>query len=290
MNTLAIGLIIISGLVHLTKDLFIKRAQEKEIFVTLYLISALIISLPYSLYFLSQETFQLHDLFLVIPSGLVHGLYIISMAKAYKTGDLSHIYPIVRCSPIFVLILATIFLNEQISQLAIIGILITTFGIYIINAKSLHPKTLLEPLRSIKNEPASRLALLALAMSSSYFIIDKLGVTRFHPFSYIAMIQFFTLIFVVPYILQKYHTSQIKTEWQNNKKQILTAGVFDLISYSTGLMAVALATVSQVATLRQFTVVLAVIIGHKILKEAHIKIRLLASAIIIAGLILVSLN
>jgi len=55
---------------------------------------------------------------------------------AFRKGEVSILFPIVATSYIWVLILSTVFLNEQMNILKILGILFIIFGISIINLKS----------------------------------------------------------------------------------------------------------------------------------------------------------
>ena len=53
-------------------------------------------------------------LFWGILSGIIHGIYILCLSRAYKTQDISYVYPIARSTPVFVPVFAWLFLNEKL--------------------------------------------------------------------------------------------------------------------------------------------------------------------------------
>lgn len=288
MDKIALALVLFSGLFHVVRDLFVKNSKNKQIFLWLYLITGLAISFPYTIFFLMEESFTVLNIGIVLISGVVHAFYLVTLAKAYEAGDLSHIYPIARSAPVLVLIFAILFLNESVSLLGIFGIIAITFGVYIMNAKALNLKSLLEPLRSIPKESASRLALLVMLMVAAYSLIDKVGVGFFHPISYFFLLGAVTLTYLTVYMLATKDREEIRSEWRKNKWNMAKASVFDILSYTLALAALKIAPVSYVVGVRQYSVILAVIIGHKLLQEKYIKVRLSASALILAGLLVIS--
>ncbi len=288
MNGFAIFLILLSGFFHVIRDLFIKGARNKQVFLCIYLFVGFFITVPYSVYFLSKENFTLMNLGITFGSSIIHSFYLISLARAYEAGDFSHIYPIARSAPVLVLIFAVIFLHESVSLLGVFGILLVTFGVYMINAKSLSFKALAEPWHYMKSEPASRIAFLLMFIVAAYSLVDKIGVNFFHPITYFFLLQIFTFMFIAPYMFWKYKKEDFKMEWKNSKFNIIKASVFDVLTYTLALAALKIAQVSYVVSMRQFSVILAVFIGHHVLKERFAKVRITASIIIFCGLILIS--
>ena len=63
-------------------------------------------------------------LFWGILSGIIHGIYILCLSRAYKTQDISYVYPIARSAPVFVPVFAWLFLNEKLQLQTILAIFI----------------------------------------------------------------------------------------------------------------------------------------------------------------------
>ena len=72
--------------------------------------------------------------FYLVCSALLHSLYFTLLGIMYNREDLTFIYPVARgCAPIFVTILALIFLKDTIPFFGIVGILITCLALILIS-------------------------------------------------------------------------------------------------------------------------------------------------------------
>lgn len=287
MDKLALALVLFSGLFHVMRDLFVKKAVNKELFIGLYLMTGLALSLPYAVFFLTKESFTILNGGVVLVSGAIHALYLIVLAKAYSAGDLSHVYPIIRSAPLLVLLFAILFLEESVSGRGVLGIIAITIGVYMINAKALTLKALLEPFRSIRKEAASKLALLGMFIVATYSLVDKVGVSFFHPISYFFLLQCVSFMCLSPYLLRIKTVNQFKLEWKENRINIIQGAILDVLSYTLVLAALKIAPVSYVVSMRQYSVILAVILGHKLLQERYLKVRMTATMIIFVGILLI---
>jgi uncharacterized membrane protein len=150
MSALAIGLVLLSALFHALRSLFTKESGDKQVFLWLYSIFALVFFSPLFFYFLYRVGISNPAAYAwCAGSGFIHFLYWLFLTSAYKEGDLSHVYPIMRSSPALVLLIAVLLLGEQVSVQGVTGILLVAAGVYIINLKEisgrqLHPIRLLD--------------------------------------------------------------------------------------------------------------------------------------------------
>ena len=72
--------------------------------------------------------------YFIIVSVILHGFYRLGVIYSYKFGDLSFVYPIARGgSSLLIAILTLIILQEHISLLGFVGILIVCIGIFLIS-------------------------------------------------------------------------------------------------------------------------------------------------------------
>ena len=131
MSAFVIVLVLISSFIHAVRDLINKKSGDKLAFFWLYDLCAIIIYFPLFLYFLIKE-FPTNPigLYIAMGAGIIHCFYWIFLAKSLETGDLSHVYPIARAAPALVLILSVVILQEQVSFLGVVGILLVTLGFY----------------------------------------------------------------------------------------------------------------------------------------------------------------
>lgn len=291
MSSLVIGLVLLSSFIHAIRDLITKKSGDKQAFVWLYELSAIIIWLPLFLFFLIREyPLNITGFYVAICAGLVHFFYWIFLSKSLHTGDLSHVYPIARAAPALVLLMSIFLLKEKVSFLGVVGILLVTFGIYILHLKGLTKlKDIIEPVTAIPHHKASQYAFLTLLTVSLYSITDKIGVSYIHPVIYLYLINIAAFLYFTPYILKTKTITVIKNEWKNNKKKAIINGILVLGGYLLILISFTMGKVSYITGLRQVSIVIAVLLGGHFLQEKSKEIRLIASLIIFAGASLLSI-
>jgi len=224
-----------------------------------------------------------------IGSGFIHFIYWLFLTNSYQKGDLSHVYPIMRSSPALVLVIAVLFLGEQVSIQGVCGILLVAIGVYIINMKRISADELLEPIKSIANDRSTRFAFLTLLSVAFYSIVDKLAVTHIHPILFTFIHLLCGMCYYTPYILLTKHADMIKKEWRAGLRRIIASGVLGIFGYMLILISFTIERVSYIVGLRQTSIVFAVLMGSHFLKEKHQGIRLTGSLIICAGGFLISL-
>jgi uncharacterized membrane protein len=290
MSALAIFLVLISALFHALRSLFTKESGDKQIFLWLYSIIALLFFSPLFIYFLFVVGITKPAAYAwCAGSGFIHFLYWIFLTRAYKEGDLSHVYPIMRSSPALVLVVAVHFLGEQVSFQGVCGILLVAAGVYIVNMKSISAEELFAPVRSIVNDRSTQFAFLTLISVAMYSITDKMAVDYMHPILFAFLHLFFGMCYYTPYILLTKKGNLIRNEWNTGMVRIIMSGVIGITGYSLILIAFTIDRVSYIVSLRQLSVVFAVLMGSFWLKEKHTAMRLTGAVIIFAGCFLITM-
>lgn len=290
MNTLAVFLIILSALMHAFRNLFTKKANDKQIFVWWYEIVAMIVFFPLFLYFLITKGIANPFYFVIgVAAGLIHFLYWYFLAKSYEQGDLSHVYPIMRSDPSFVLLFSVIILKENVSLVGVIGVLTVAIGVYAINLKKFSITEISNPLKDIFKEKHTQFALLTALSVAVYSIVDKVGVSYVHPILHIYFLTIFAFALFTPYIFKTKSKKLIMEEWVASKKEIIISGIIGISGYCLILIAFTMENVSYVVGLRQLSILFAVLLGGHILKEKHKLLRLTAAIIIFIGVYLIAI-
>ena len=290
MNILVIALVILSALFHAFRNLFTKQSFDKQIFLWWYEIFGMLYYLPFFVYFLFIKGFpDLNAYKWCAASGFIHFIYWIFLTKAYDRGDISQVYPIIRSSPALVLLFAVLILDERVSSQGFLGVLLVTFGVYIINLRKLMWQELLASIRSITNYRAIQYAFFALCSVTAYSIVDKISVSYIHPVLFTFFHILFGMIFYTVYIAHTKNRNLIKIEWSSNRKGILISGFLNVFGYSLILITFTIERVSYIVGLRQLSIVFVVLLGSFILKEKYQMIRLIGSMIIFTGVILISI-
>ncbi|MEJ2025875.1 MAG: DMT family transporter, partial [Deltaproteobacteria bacterium] len=106
---------------------------------------------------------------LILITGFFMALYYVSLAGAYRAGDMSVAYPLARSSPVIVVMVVTLILGrgEQISAVCVTGIILVVGGCFLIPLRRFSELRL----RNYLN-PICILALLAAVGTSGYSIVD----------------------------------------------------------------------------------------------------------------------
>ena len=290
MSTIAIGLVLLSALLHALRSLFTKESGDKQIFLWLYSIFALLFFAPLFLYFIYRVGITHPAAYAwCAGSGFIHFLYWIFLTNAYQEGDLSRVYPIMRSSPALVLLAAVLFLGEQVSVQGVAGILLVAAGVYFINMKQLSGEELLAPVKSIACDRSTQFAFLTLMAVACYSVVDKMAVDTIHPILFAFLHLFFGMCYYTPYIVFTKNAAMIKKEWNSGPIRIIMSGIIGITGYALILIAFTIDRVSYIVGLRQTSIVFAVLMGSQFLKEKHGGIRLAGALIIFAGGFLISL-
>lgn len=288
MNSIAVGLLVLSGLMHAVRNFYTKKSNDKQVFVWWYELVGVLFFLPVFLFYFFREGMgSWWGIAIGLISGLVHGTYWLTHAKALEHGDLSHVYPIMRAAPLLVVPLAWIFLGERVSFIGFSGIVLMVLGVYVINLKGVTLKTVFEPIRSIMRERATQWAFVTLLLVTAYSLIDKKGVGLVHP---IVFTYYFTLagfVFFSLYVFAK-KRNRVMDEGRANKKTIILNGMLGVSGYALSLVALSMAQVSYVTGLRQTSVLFAVLMGGQLLQEKYRAIRFTAAVLMVVGAFLIS--
>ena len=292
---LSILFILISAALHVWWNYLTKASQNQKAFSLLK--GAVILTLTLSVIsFIPTSAISLRVWFFLLLSGIVHALYSLSLASAYEVGDMSYVYPIARSAPAFVPFVAFMMIGEQISFRGGIGIGITVLAVWILQIRGDYKVEMKQLWRVLKKRD-SRWAFITLFSVIVYTIIDKQGMVAFNDVheigSWVQGPIYFLLEASISYIIFWTYAlvflkidvkPTLKSEWP----LVLFAAIGTMVSYSLILYVMKTEIVSYVVTLRQCSVVFAVLIGWLLLKEKYGKRRLFASLLMFSGLYFVA--
>ena len=260
MSGLALFIVLVAAFFHAGWNFLAKKSKKKMAFIWWFLLIAAIVYLPMFLYYWPGMTVSPAGWACIVATGILHALYFWFMGGAYERGDLSLVYPLSRGSgPLFVPILAIIFLQEQLSFAGIVGISLVILGIYSIHLKSFSVVSFLEPFRALRGS-ASVWALCTGGTIAGYSLVDKVGVGLVYPPVYIYLMFVISLLLLSPYVLAKQRTA-LKLEWLVNKGPILIDGFLVLFTYLMILFAFRLSKVSYVVAAREVSIVFSAFLG-----------------------------
>lgn len=207
-------------------------------------------------------------------SALVHFAYYVTLAQAYRSGDLSFAYPLMRgTAPLLVTLLGIFFLREWPTLQVATGIALISAGIVSIAfaRRNPHPPA------------AAGWALANAVIIAVYTLIDGAGARASgHALSYVAWLVFLEGLPFMGWILL--HRGRAgRTYLRRGWRRGLAGGAASVIAYGIVLWAMTLAPVAAVAALRETSVLFAAAIGAFWLKEGFGFRRFAGAASVVLG-------
>ena len=281
---LAIGLGLLSALTLAFANLVVKATNDILVTRAVLSISCALIVAPVA-FFIPMPTPALWGAIAIsIPT---HFFYQMSMIRALHRGDLSLVFPVMRgLAPLLVAIGAFVFLQETLSPLAIIGLLIATISVISFG--------FLQGAKTGTAKSVSRSALFWAGMTAlgvmAYNVADARGVRMAEePLTFIVwlfMLDWVGTFTVAAFVRKDRLWSAIKPVMRNG----VMGGVLSVGSYGAALFALNLIEAARVTAIRETAVVFGALLGWLILKEGIGPRRIIASAVLVLGLALMQLG
>ncbi len=277
----ALILLFFSASMHALWNFLLKSADEKYIAMGWQVILSGLFSLGFILY-IGLPPKEMWG-FAVI-SMLLEALYFILLCSAYSDHDFSLVYPIARgAAPALLVLWSAIFLREELTVGGYIGLAMITGGMVVIGATTL--------LNNPEEKPHFKGILTALAVAlviSIYTFIDgtavKTGPALPYGLSMFVMVPFVT----TPYITYRYGWKPFARMWNLKRGYLLMGGALGLVAYMFALFAYTFAPLSYSGAIREVSAVIGAFLGWKFLKEEMGGVRVIGSAIVFAGVMVIA--
>ena len=207
-------------------------------------------------------------------SMLVHFAYYVMLAGAYRRGDLSFAYPLMRgVAPLLVTGLGVVFLGEHLRAHALAGILMISAGIIAIAWFASGRHTL----------GAAGFALGNAAVIGVYTLIDGAGARAAgSPWSYafwLMGLEGIPFLAWIVWMRGRPAVDYARLRWRRG----VLGGAASVAAYAIALWAMTRAPVAVVAALREVSVVFAALMGTLFLKESFGWRRLAGAVGVAAG-------
>ena len=285
----ALVLVLASAGAHVTWNLLLKRAHRHEVFVWWLSAFSVVGAAPIALALAIRSDFDPVGLWFVAASAVVHICYFLSLGRSLARADLSLAYPIARgFGPGLVPILAVVALGERVPPLSWFGIALIVVGIYV-TAWWGQLRELAGIARTTGRQAISY-ALLTGVCIALYTLVDKRGVGYISPFLYLYLLTCGVALGMLPYILKNYGIAALTQEWRSAKRNVIIASALLFLAYGLVLTAMRIADVSYVAPAREVGLLFALVLGATLLNEHITRGRVFGSAMIVAGLVIITLS
>jgi drug/metabolite transporter (DMT)-like permease len=216
-------------------------------------------------------------------SVVIHIIYFSVLLLAYKKGDMSLVYPLMRgLPPVLTAIAASILLTEVFSWRGWLGVALVSSGALMLTANFRFSK-------GFKLAPVA-LSFLNAIVIVIYTLVDAQG-ARFsgNAFSYTGWMLFLlALFFFIAISVIDGH--QVFYRMAKDWKKSIIGGACTFASYGIALWAMTLAPVALVAALRETSILFGTVLSVFILRERITWIRGLSIVLIVAGAIAIKMS
>ena len=289
MTDVALGLVLLSAVVHATWNFLLKDARNKEVFIWWMLACSAVLFLPVAVAVGWRDPIVHPGWWFVLGTTILHAVYFLFLGRSYAHADLSLVYPIARgAGPALVPILGVVVLQEEVTGLAIAGIVAVVLGIYTVYWWGRLRQVFSDPFKLFR-EQGTRYAALTGLFIAVYSVWDKEGVRYVNPLLFMYLLSGGTALWLTPNIMRSHGLDEIRREWRDNGRAIVGAGLLTFTGYGLILFALRLSPVSYVAPSREIGIVISVLLGSLVLKEPFGRGRILGSGLIVLGVALIAL-
>ncbi|MFG1705538.1 EamA family transporter [Nonomuraea sp. M3C6] len=282
MSPWALVLILVAAVAHASWNLLSKKASQADglVFLWLVAVTAAVVWSPLFAGFLlvtgSGPTWS--EIAVISGSTALHLGYFVLLQRGYGTGDLSVVYPVARgTGPMLASLVAVLFLGEHPSPAGVAGIVLVGVGVFMlgggVDLKGLAP------------------GLVVGVFIAGYTVWDSQVVSAFAvaPLMLNYLGEVGRALVLTPFVLGT-RRKLVMGVWREHRYRVVGAAVLIFVSYLLVLVAFTMAPVSVVAPAREISVLIAVVLGGRLLAEGDLPRRLLAASVILGGVVAIALS
>jgi drug/metabolite transporter (DMT)-like permease len=287
MDGAALSLIVMGAVLHAVWNLFAKKASGGLPFVWLYGLVSLVGIWPLCLLLepMALPSFSGLAWCAIVGSAVVHLLYMLTLQKGYQESDFSLVYPLARgTGPLFSVIGAVVLLGETPSWLGGVGLAGILLGIALMSNSQ--PSLTGHTRRLRAGLVWGTLTGLSI---SAYTVLD--GWAMMHlglpPVLYYVLGLSLRSVMLAPLALRD--RQALRAQWDLHKRYVLLVGLISPLAYLFVLFAMERAPLSYVAPLRELSMLVGLLFGATLLKEAVTPSRLLGTALMMGGVLAITL-
>lgn len=263
-----------AALAHATWNAMIKSSGDVLLDMTLVVFFAGVATAP----FLPFVELPAPTVWPYIAASIaIHIGYYVALVGAYRAGDLSHGYPLMRgIAPLIVSLCALAWLGEAPTPLVWVGVVLICGGVLSLGLAGFSWK---------ESKASTGWALANAVIIAAYTLVDAAGVrTAGKPEIYVVWL----------FVLDALPFSLLVFFWKKDQLvryarrfwlRGLVGGGLSAAAYGIVLWAMTRAPVAAVAALRETSVIFAALIGAWLLKEGHLARRIAGAATVAAGVI-----
>lgn len=220
----------------------------------------------------------------ILGSVTVHQVYFMFLALQYRVGDLSYVYPISRgVAPLLVAVTAYVFAGETLNLAGAVAVALICGATLSL--------TFSRGGKWLAGDPRSTLFALCTSVTiAAYTLVDGLG-GRSTPdvadyIVYLFLIDSVPFAVLVVFLRRRSLAPTIRDHWKTGT----FGGLLAFLAYGLVIWAMTLSPLTYVSALRETSVILAALIGTRVLNEPFGARRIAAACCVAAGVVLLQFS
>ena len=166
-------------------------------------------------------------------------------------------------------------------------IFLIVLGLYGINLEGWGRRRLLAPLRTLAKEPRTRLSLLNGLVIAAYTLTDGRTVRYADPLWIYFWISVIPAALLAPAMLRQ---GRIRREWKRDGLRAAAVSALTFAAYALVLLAMRRGSAACVSAVREVSIVFVTLYARFVLREKMPAVKLLSSAVIFLGILLLDLG
>jgi drug/metabolite transporter (DMT)-like permease len=272
----AFALIAAAACAHAAWNFFAKQARGGLPFVWLAgLVAVVTYALPAATQIaVSDKTVTAAGIAFMAVSGCLHSAYFTTLQRGYAKGELSVVYPLARgTGPALSVLAAVVILGERPGAIALVGAALVVVGVLSLAAGHRH-----SPRSSIVFALLTGVTIAAYTLWDAHAVEDLAQPTIAYYWG-----SELTRAFVLAGPALR-NPAGVRIALQHDRKAILAVGLLSPLAYILVLVALTLAPIAVVAPGREASIVIASLLGTRLLGEGDPTRRATAAVAILGGI------
>lgn len=218
---------------------------------------------------------------------LMAGRY--SLITALSQATLSSTIPLIAFAPLFISITSFFILGESVTNVGLAGIIAVVVGSYLLRIQSARAG-IFEPIRVLSREKGSRMMMLAALCFSIAAPFAKLAIRSSSTYVAFATAQVLGAVGLSVFLLVRGQLSTAVLQMRRHSAQMILIGAANFLQAITTYLAFDLMYVAYASGIKGSNILITALLGHAVFRERQLLRTIIVGAVMVTGVVLLSLN
>jgi drug/metabolite transporter (DMT)-like permease len=279
----ALALVLGAAVLHATWNFLAKRTAGAGVpFVWLVDVGSAVLWTPVAALalLLGSPRFGWTGVALAAGSAALHMGYFLFLQLGYRRGDLSTVYPLARgVGPLLATVGGVVLLGERPGPLGLVGAVLVAGGVLTLARSGARSAAATGVSSGVGAGVATGVFIAAYTLWDAHAVAD----VDISPLLYGWATAIGETAILSPVAARSWPA--VVDAWRSFRREVLAVAVLAPLAYLLVLIALTQAPVSAVAPTRELSIVIGVVLGGRLLREADATVRVLAAAAVVAGVV-----